>query len=55
MPLKLTINKSGSSYTSNIEGRAEASDNGMSWEIDSTTVEDGVANFVRWYKDYYQK
>ncbi len=21
----------------------------------STTVEDGVANFVRWYKDYYQK
>ena len=52
VPLKLTINKSGSSYTSNIEGRAEASDNGMSWEIDSTTIEDGVVRIEAYVASY---
>ena len=52
VPLKITINKSGSSYTSNIEGRAEAADNGMTWEIDSTTVEDGVVRIEAYVANY---
>ena len=52
VPLKLTINKSGSSYTSNIEGRAEAADNGTTWEIDSTTVEDGVVTIEAYVANY---
>ena len=52
VPLKITINKSGSSYTSNIEGREEAADNGMTWEIDSTTVEDGVVRIEAYVANY---
>lgn len=52
VPLKLTINKSESSYTSNIEVRGEAADNGFTWEIDSTTIEDEVLRIEAYVANY---
>ena len=44
IPLRLTINKDNSSYSSNFENIAgsQIAEMGLEWEVDSTTVEDGV-------------
>ena len=59
VPLRLTITKNNSTYNSSFENGADSplTDLGLEWEVDSTTIEDGVIRidgFVASYDLYFE-
>tara|TARA_B100002019_G_C21176033_1_gene551167 strand:- start:293 stop:679 length:387 start_codon:yes stop_codon:yes gene_type:complete len=59
IPLRLTINKDNSSYSSTFENIAgsQIAEMGLEWEVDSTTVEDGVVRiegYISSYEVYFE-
>ena len=59
LPLRLTITKNNSTYNSLFENGADSplTDLGLEWEVDSTTIEDGVIRidgFVASYDLYFE-
>ncbi|MAC63056.1 MAG: hypothetical protein CMC03_04595, partial [Flavobacteriaceae bacterium] len=59
VPLRLTINKENSSYSSSFENKAgsQLAEMGIEWEVDSTSVEDGmvrIEGYVSTYEVYFE-
>tara|TARA_B100000575_G_C23113866_1_gene643719 strand:- start:885 stop:1271 length:387 start_codon:yes stop_codon:yes gene_type:complete len=59
VPLRLTINKENSSYSSSFENKAgsQLAEMGIEWEVDSTSVEDGIVRiegYVSTYEVYFE-